>query len=204
MNDLIEKIDQFLSERENKEKYMIYASIFIVFVIVYYYFNINYLYMKVERAQSNLKNIKKNYNLSHYKRELIKKRNIYLNLSNKTKDIKENLKKINSLILLSKNPKLIVTKDDLFKYLKDVFNFSVNKYVFPSYEINESKNKLVEYTISFDGSTSFNNFKNVFLFFRFMENNNFISYFNNIELNVSKYGNKVGYFRGNFNIWSYK
>jgi len=206
MNDLIEKIDQFLNERENKEKYMIYGSILIVFIIICYYFNFNYLYnTKIKTAKSELTKVKKNYNLSHYKRELVKKRNRYLNLSNELKNIKKDLKKINNLILSSKNPKLIVTKDDLFKYLKDVFNFSINKYIFPSYEINESKNDLVTYNIFFKGRTSFNNFKNFILFIKYMENNDFISTFSRIEFNVSRYGNiDMSDFNGSIIIWSYK
>jgi len=204
MNDLIGKIDEFLSEREKKEKYMIYASIFIVFIIICYYFNYLYLYQKVKKAYNSLNSVKKSYDLTSNKRTLIMKKNLYLNLYKEVNNLKKNLREINYLILSSKSPKLIVTKDDLFKYLKNVFNFSVNKYIFPTYKINESKDDLVRYTISFYGSTSFNNFKNVFLFFKYMENNNFISYFNYVEFNASKYGNHIGHFSGKFNIWSFK
>jgi len=205
MNNIIERIDEFLSEREAKEKFMIYASIFIVFIIIYYFFNYSVLYRRLKEEKSSLTNTQKQYDIASYEKKLKLKRNEYLNLYTRIKRIKNDLKKIDNIIYESKYPKLIVKNDDIFKYLKGVFNYSISKYVFPSYKISKKSRELTKYTIRFRGETSFNNFRNFLYFLRYMENNNFISYFNRVEFNVSNYGGKrISDFNGSFNIWSYK
>jgi len=205
MNELINKLDEFLSEREEKEKYMIYGSIIIIFIIIYYYFNYRYLYTKVQEERAALVAVKKNYDITSYSRKLAIKRGEYLKLLKRIDVLQKDLKHINNLIVDMKQPKLIVNREEVFKYLKDVFQYSISKYVFPSYEINESRNNLVMYTISFKGRINLDRFSNLISFLRYMENNKFVSYFNRVEFNVSTYKkNRYSDFNGSFNIWSYK
>jgi len=205
MNEIINKLDDFLAEREDKEKYMIYGSIIIVFIIIYYYFNYMNLYKKIQYKQHSLEKVKKSYDISSYSQKLKLKRKKYFVLSKNIKDAKTNLNKINKLIVTVKNPKLIVDKKEIFEYLRDVFKFSISKYVFPSYEINESNDGVKQFTIFFKGEIYPDNFKNVVTFLRYMENNNFISSVKSFEFNIAVTGNnKISDFNGTFNIWSYK
>ena len=205
MNEIINKLDDFLAEREDKEKYMIYGSIIIVFIIIYYYFNYMNLYKKIQYKQHSLEKVKKSYDITSYSQKLKLKRKEYFVLSKNIKDAKTNLNKINKLIVAAKNPKLIVDRKEIFEYLRDVFKFSISKYVFPSYEINESNDSVKQFTIFFKGEIYPDNFKNVVSFLRYMENNNFISSVNSFEFNITVTGkHKISDFNGTFNIWSYK
>jgi len=205
MNEILNRIDDFLAEKEKKEKFMIYGAIIIVFILIYYYFNYKTLHSKIEEEHSSLITIQKNYDINAYKKKLTQKRNEYFNLVKQINSVKSNLQEVNKLISTTKTPQLIVKKDELFKYLKDVFKFSISKYVFPSYEINESKKDLRLYKVSFQGEVNMNNFKNFISFLRYMEHNHFIAYFKSLEFNVSRYkGGQVSDFNGTFNIWSYK
>jgi len=206
MNEIINKIDDFLSEREDKEKYMIYGSVIIIFIIIYYYFNYMYLYKKMEHKRNSLEAAKQSYDITSYSQKLDSKRKIYFKLAKNIENTKNNLDKINKLIIKTKTPELVVNKDDLFNYLKDVFKFSISKYVLPSYEINESNGTVKKFTIFFKGKTYPNNFKNVISFLRYMETNSkFVSSVTSFEFNISTRGkNKINDFNGTFNIWSYK
>jgi len=206
MNNIISKLDEFLEEKEPKEKYMIYGSIVVLFIIIYYYFNYMNLSKKVEEEQIALKSIQSQYDISSYNQKLIKKRNEYFNILKQIKIIKNDLGKINNIITKTDNPELIVKKDKIFEYLRNVFKFSISKYVFPSYEINETiMNEMKLYNISFKGNTYFDNFRNVIKFLRYMEKNKFVAYIDRFEFNMSVYGkNRVSDFNGTLSIWSYK
>ena len=205
MTNIIERIDEFLEEKEPKEKYMIYGSIIVVFIIIYYYFNYMNLNKAVEEQKIVLTNLQSQYDISSYNQKLIKKRNEYINLIKQIKTIKNDLNKIKTKVATAKHPLLVVNDNKIFLYLKDIFKFSISKYIFPSYEINESINKLKLYQVSFKGSTNFNNFKNVISFVRYMEKNNFVSYVDEFEFNISVKGKRrFNYFQGIMNIWSYK
>jgi len=107
MNEIINKLDNFFSEREDKEKYMIYGSVIIIFIIIYYYFNYMNLYKKIQHKQHSLERIKKSYDINSYNQKLILNRNKYFNLVKDIKNTNNNLNKINKLIISSKNPQVM-------------------------------------------------------------------------------------------------
>ena len=205
MNEILERIDDFLSQREPKEKYMIYASIFIIFIIIYYYFNYSILYKKLKKEKTSLSSTKQIYDLKSYEKKLTIKRNSYFNLVNEIKSSKNNLQKINMEIKNINKPKLVVTENDIFMFLKDLFNFSISRYLFPSYKIDENSSGLKLFTIKIKGRTDIKNFNSFISFLRFMENNNFIASFDEVEFNVSIYNNrKMSDYNASLGIWGYK
>lgn len=206
MINIIDRLDEFLNERENKEKYMIYISIVIVTGLIYYFFNYKMLYFEVKQKQNDVAYVKQNYDIKSYERKLTISKNKFNDLNHKIKDLKDNIKYIQALIASVKGINFFVQDDDLFSFLKNVFSFSIQKNLFPSYSISKQKKSLLkEYTIKIKGETSLKNFINFISMLRYMEKSNYIITFNRVEFNVSKYSyGSVSDFNSTVNIWSYK
>ena len=206
MINIIDRLDEFLDEREPKEKYMIYISIIIVTGIIYYFFNWNVLHKDIVNIDYELHKMEKSSNIKSYERKLIKAKNEFNNDNNKVIYLKKNLKKIQSLISSIKSVKLFVKDDDLFMFLQKIFSLSIKKSLFPSYTIDKKENDLLtQYIVRIQGESSLSNFVNFIHILRFMEKSNYIVNLDRVDFNVTNYSyGIVSDFNSTVNIWSYK
>ena len=206
MINIIDKLDDFLNEREDKEKYMIYLSIVIVIGMIYYFFNWNMLHKEIIERKSTLKSIEKSYDIKSYENKLRISKNKFTVLNNKISSLEKNIQEIQKLITSIKSVKLFVDDNDLFMFLQNVFSLSIKKSLFPSYTIDKKKSDLLtHYQIKIKGKTTLNNFINFIHILRFVEKSDYIVNLNRVEFNVSNYSyGTVSDFNSTINIWSYK
>lgn len=206
MINIIDRLDEFLNEREPKEKYMIYISIIIVIGIIYYFFNYKMLCSELKQKQNDIIHTKQTYDLKSYENKLKIAKNKFYNLNNKIVALRDNIEYIKNRISSIKNIKFFVNDDDLFLFLKSLFSFSIQKSLFPSYVMSKQKQSLLkEYSIQIKGQTTLKNFVNFISMLRYIEKSNYIVTFNKVDFNVSRYSyGMVSDFNSTVNIWSYK
>lgn len=162
------KLETYLNSLDKKNIILLYLSIIIIAVIVYYNFNygvlskqintnsekISFLQRKVKKVsnlQDKLNNIKAQLNK-------LKKQNLSLN---------EDLKYLNLLIKTSSI--LHVDEKSFLNVLKDVLQNATNNNIEASYTINKSIKDYVVYQIDINGEFSPEEYGNFYKFIRDLE-----------------------------------
>jgi len=162
------KFETYLNSLDKKNIILLYLSIIIIAVIVYYNFNygvlskqintnsekISFLQSKVKKVsnlQEKLNNIKAQLNK-------LKKQNLSLN---------EDLKYLNLLIKTSSI--LHVDEKSFLNVLKDVLQNATNNNIEASYTINKSIKDYVVYQIDINGEFSPEEYGNFYKFIRDLE-----------------------------------
>ncbi|AZV47066.1 hypothetical protein C3L23_07205 [Nautilia sp. PV-1] len=162
------KFETYLNSLDKKNIILLYLSIIIIAVIVYYNFNygvlskqintngekISFLQSKVKKVsslQEKLNNIKAQLNK-------LKKQNLSLN---------EDLKYLNLLIKTSSI--LHVDEKSFLNVLKDVLQNATNNNIEASYTINKSIKDYVVYQIDINGKFSPEEYRNFYKFIRDLE-----------------------------------
>ena len=207
MINILDRIDDFLIERDPKERYALYIFMIILIGVVYYFFNYKLLYGDLQHQKRIILHTKQKYDIKPYEKKLKIKQNKLNDLKGKISNLKESIAYVQSLIESIKNIKFFVKDNDLFSFLKNVFSFSIKKSLFPSYTINKQKKLfLKEYVIKIKGYTSIRNFINFILMLRYIEKSNYIATFDEVEFKIFKHkkGGIFSDYNSTVSIWSYQ
>jgi hypothetical protein len=192
------RLEEFLQNLDLKNKIMLYLSIVVVGVIIYYNFNYNILNSQIEDNNKQLKKLEKrvNFSFKNYKKKLIKLKKEYKNL----KIIKN--EKIQDLDYLNKRIDLSPLKLDdkkFYSILESILYNSSSLNLTPDFYIDKKFDKFKKYVIDINGTLAYCQEKNLFNFIKFLKSGKYVVNIDNFRFDV----NSSNYFI-RYNIWGLK
>jgi len=182
------RLEEFLQNLDIKNKVMLYLSIIIVGIIIFYNFNYNVLSIEINENNKLINDLQKkvNFSLKEYNKKLVKLKKEFkklkINENEKLQDL-EYLNKRLDISFLNINDKNFYTLLENILYKCSMLNLS------PSFYINQDFGKFKKYIIDINGALNECDEKKLFEFIKFLES---IKYVNTIkkfsvDYNSSKY-----------------
>ena len=192
------RLEEFLQDLDTKNKILLYLSVVVVGIIIYYNINYNYLSSKIETNKKEIVKLKKenNININSYNKQIAKLK----------KDVKK-LKlianeKLKDLQYLNERINLAVVKIDdnkFYSLLEKILYKSSDLGLSPNFLINQNMGKFKTYTLEINGSLPECGYKNLFSFVKFLESQKVINNIDKFKMNKK---NSNFYIR--YNIWGIK
>lgn len=192
------RLEEFLQNLDKKNKIMLYLSVVIIGVIVYYNFNYSFLSSKIDENEEKIKKLEQNYNFSikNYNFKLAKLKKEYKSLlaieNEKLQDLEYLNKKINLSILNIDDKKF-------YSLLEKILSKSYDDGLTPDFYINQNIDKFKKFTIDINGSIGVCEERNLFNFIKYLESRKYV-------VNISKFkldNNRSNYYI-KYNIWGLK
>jgi len=168
------RVEEYLSSLDSKQKIMIYLSIIIVFGIIYYYFNIEYLGQKIKTLQKEskkweVKALKTNKKLF---RDIAILKKQLKNLKIKYVSLSDDYKYLQNVVLTSK--RLYINDGKFYQFLNEMLSNSNNLNIGASYLINNKEviDNIAIYRLSFFGKLDIDNYPSLIKFMTKIKNSN--------------------------------
>jgi hypothetical protein len=133
----VNRIEEFLQTLDIKNKIMLYLSIIIIGVIVYYNFNYDFLYSKIKNNDREIQNLEKKVLISmkDLNKKLAKLKKEYKNLKALKNEKIQDLEYLNKRINLSV---LKINDSQFYTFLENILNKSDNLNLNPNYYIKQN------------------------------------------------------------------
>jgi hypothetical protein len=194
----VNRLEEFLQNLDNKNKIMLYLSILIIAVIIYYNFNYNFLNSEITDNDKEIKKLEKKVNSSikNYVNTLFKLKKEYKNLTVIKNEKIQDLEYLNKRIDLSY---LKINDKNFYSLLENILYKSNNLNLTPDFYINKDFNEFKKYIIDIKGVLGFCQEKNLFDFIKFLESR---KYCVNIDKFSLEKNNSTYFIR--YNIWGIK
>ncbi len=175
------KIEEYLNDLDKKNLIMLYASVIIMFFIIYYNYNYSVLSEeiisydnKISKLQQNLK-----HNISN-KKELVSLKKMMIELKKENVSLKEDLKYLSMLV---KTSKILYINDEKFL---DILNYilqkAVNSNIKASYTLNVQTEKFKKYLIKIKGVFKAKQYIDFYNFIKSIESIKAVKVISNIKL----------------------
>jgi hypothetical protein len=192
------RFEEFLQGLDIKNKIMLYLSVLIVGIIIYYNFNYNNLNAQIEDNNRLLKSLNKKIHISKkdYILKLNKLKKEYKNLKIKKNEKIQDLEYLNKRIDLSY---LNINDKNFYSFLENILYKSSILDLNPNFYITQNFDKFKRYVIEIKGSLGFCEEENLFNFIRFLESSRYVVNVDSFKLDK----NGSGYFI-RYNIWGVK
>jgi hypothetical protein len=192
------RFEEFLQGLDIKNKIMLYLSVLIVGIIIYYNFNYNNLNAQIEDNNRLLKSLNKKIHISKkdYILKLNKLKKEYKNLKILKNEKIQDLEYLNKRIDLSY---LNINDKNFYSFLENILYKSSILDLNPNFYITQNFDKFKRYVIEIKGSLGFCEEENLFNFIRFLESSRYVVNVDSFKLDK----NGSGYFI-RYNIWGVK
>lgn len=192
------RIEEFLQTLDIKNKIMLYLSIIIIGVIVYYNFNYDFLYSKIKNNDREIQNLEKKVLISmkDLNKKLAKLKKEYKNLKALKNEKIQDLEYLNKRINLSV---LNINDSQFYTFLENILNKSDNLNLNPNYYIKQNFAQFKKYIIDINASFGFCQEKNLINFIKYLESRKYVVNIDKFKLDT----NNSDYFI-EYNIWGIK
>lgn len=192
------RLEEYLQDLDNKNKFILYFSIVALGGLIYYYFNYDVLYTQITKTQNKISAIEKKINLpiKNYaiKLPVLKKKykNLLILKNKRLQDFEYLDERINISFLN-------IGEKDFYTLLEKILYKSYNLNLTPSFYIDESFDVFKKYIVNIEGRLGYCQEKKVFDLVKFLESSKYVVNINkfNLDSNISKYFIK-------YNIWGIK
>ncbi|WP_024787669.1 MULTISPECIES: hypothetical protein [unclassified Lebetimonas] len=192
------RLEEFLQNLDKKNLLLLYLSVFIIGIIIYYNFNYNVLSSKIDensRLIGDLEN-KANVSLKKYNTKLAKLKKEYRNLKikeySKLQDLDYLNKKID-LSILNINDKNFYSLLENILYKSSVLNLN------PNFYISKNNNNFKIYNIEINGTLGYCNERNLFNLIKFLESQKYVNSVESCYIDENRSNFYIKY-----NVWGLK
>ncbi|WP_024791863.1 hypothetical protein [Lebetimonas sp. JS138] len=192
------RLEEFLQNLDKKNLLLLYLSVFIIGIIIYYNFNYNLLSSKIDensRLIGDLEN-KANVSLKKYNTKLAKLKKEYRNLKikeySKLQDLDYLNKKID-LSILNINDKNFYSLLENILYKSSVLNLN------PNFYISKNNNNFKIYNIEINGTLGYCNERNLFNLIKFLESQKYVNSVESCYIDENRSNFYIKY-----NVWGLK
>ncbi|GAX87078.1 conserved hypothetical protein [Lebetimonas natsushimae] len=192
------RLEEFLQDLDNKNKIMLYLSVVIIGIIIYYNFNYSFLSSKIDSNQEKIKKLEKslNFSIKNYNIKLAKLKKEYKNLLTIENEKLQDLEYLNKRINLST---LNVNDKSFYSLLEKILSKSYDEGLTPDFYIHKNIDRFKKYTIDINGSVEVCDEKNLLNFIKYLESRKYINNLSKFKLDI----NSTNYFI-KYNIWGLK
>ncbi|WP_156920221.1 MULTISPECIES: hypothetical protein [unclassified Lebetimonas] len=195
---MMNRLEEFLQNLDKKNLLLLYLSVFIIGIIIYYNFNYNVLSSKIDensRLIGDLEN-KANVSLKKYNTKLAKLKKEYRNLKikeySKLQDLDYLNKKID-LSILNINDKNFYSLLENILYKSSVLNLN------PNFYISKNNNNFKIYNIEINGTLGYCNERNLFNLIKFLESQKYVNSVESCYIDENRSNFYIKY-----NVWGLK
>ncbi len=195
---MMNRLEEFLQNLDKKNLLLLYLSVFIIGIIIYYNFNYNLLSSKIDensRLIGDLEN-KANVSLKKYNTKLAKLKKEYRNLKikeySKLQDLDYLNKKID-LSILNINDKNFYSLLENILYKSSVLNLN------PNFYISKNNNNFKIYNIEINGTLGYCNERNLFNLIKFLESQKYVNSVESCYIDENRSNFYIKY-----NVWGLK
>ena len=192
------KLEEFLEQLDNRNKIMLYVSVVVVAIIIFYNFNYAVLSAEIDENSAKIDKLNKevHFSLNHYNAKLVN-----LKKTSKKLVLKEN-EKLQDLDYLNKRLNLsILNVDDkkFYSILENILSKTSALNLTPSFSIDKNMTKFNKYEIKIDGVVQNCSEAKLFNLIKILESGRYVSNIDkfSIDKNSSTYSI-------NYNIWGIK
>jgi hypothetical protein len=193
------RIEEFLNGLEKKHLVLLYLSIAMLGVVIYFNFNISFMKSEAIKYKKEIAKYKrlKNGGLNKLKLQLLNLTKQEKKLLKKKYKLKEELKRLNTLIMTS--PVLFISDNSFANILKEILYNSEKFNVKISLNISNDKDIFKIYTINLNGKAN-----NMYDIYRFIQSIEKIRKIKKVEIaNIKDLKDSVA-FDLVIKFWSYK
>jgi len=192
------RLEEFLQNLDIKNKIMLYISIVVIGIIIFYNFNYNVLSGEIEENKQLINDLQNRvkFSLKRYNNRLVKLKKEYKKLK-----INEN-KKLQDLDYLNKRldiSTLNVSDKNFYTLLENILYKSNMLNLAPSFYIKQNFGKFKKYIIDINGTLGYCQEKNLFKFIKILES---YKYVNNIDKLILDENSSNYYIK--YSIWGIK
>jgi hypothetical protein len=189
------KIEEFLQNLDTKNKIMLYLSILVLGIIIYYNYNLNVLNVAISENNKEIKQLqrKSNISLKDYNLKLTALKKEYKKLLVLVNQKMQDLDYLNKRLALSS---VNINDKKFYSLMENILNKSYSLNLMPNFYIDKSFDKFKEYSIDINGSFGVCNEKKLFDFIKFLESRSYVNNISNFQFDK----NSSNYFI-RYNIW---
>jgi uncharacterized protein YlbG (UPF0298 family) len=195
---MMNRLEEFLQNLDKKNLILLYLSVFIIGIIIYYNFNYNVLSSKIDENSQLIGDLenKANVSLKKYNTKLAKLKKEYRNLKikeySKLQDLDYLNKKID-LSILNINDKNFYSLLENILYKSSVLNLN------PNFYINKNINNFKIYNIEINGTLGYCNERNLFNLIKFLESQKYVNSVESCYIDENRSNFYIKY-----NVWGLK
>jgi hypothetical protein len=194
----VDRIEEFLQNLDIKNKVLLYLSVLIFGIIIYYNFNLNYLSPKIKYNENLIKKLEKKTHLSlkSYNKKLYELKKKYKSLLALKNEKIQDLKYLNKRINLSV---LFINDKKFYSLLENILNKSYDLGLNPNFYITQNFDKFKKYIIDVNGTVGICEEKDLLDFIKYLESSKYV-------VNIDEFTfdfNSSNYFI-RYNIWGIK
>lgn len=192
------RLEEFLQNLDLKNKAMLYLSVLIVGIIVYYNFNYNVLNSKIQNNSKKIVNLKKRLNISprEYNNKLSKLKKEYKNLKIVENEKLQDLSYLNRRLKLSH---LNINDKNFYTLLENILSKSYDFDLTPSFYIQKDFGNFKKYIVDINGSFTVCSEKKLFDLIKFLESRKYV-----VNIDTFNLDKNTSNFFIRYNIWGIK
>jgi len=192
------RLEEFLQDLDQKNRIMLYLSVVVVGIIIFYNFNYAILSAEIDENSAKIDKLNKDvhFSMRHYNSKLVKLKRESKKLILKKNEKAQDLSYLNTRINLSS----LKTDDKIFySILEGILSKSASLNLNPSFSITQEVDKVNKYQIKINGTFQKCSEKNLFNLIKFLESKKYVNTIDKfyIDKNSSVYSIE-------YNIWSIK
>ena len=175
------KIEEYLNGLDKKNLIMVYASVIIVFFIIYYNYNYSVLSEEIRSYDNKISKLQKKikHNISN-KKELVGLKKMMIELKKENVSLKEDLKYLSMLV---KTSKILYINDEKFL---DILNYILQKAISSNikanYTLNVQTEKFKKYLIEIKGVFKAKQYIDFYNFIKSIESIKAVKVISNLKL----------------------